>query len=228
MNTEIKYTNAMIKVSANQNFEEEGTNPFQIGFQVSPMPLVAGDHYCAECYVRLNKEHPEVKLMIHEFISGAYQAKALDDFILTSYENGSIEVDIIVERFLCNSKIEFHGVKITDDHMLIEEPVVFTVKFYNSDWEHEEDAMIPDTLVGKVEYCKEDNVWLWLIPKYHTSLQHVILSVQTEFENPYLVISPCLDIIVDFKLNTYQYDNSRYDLLRGEGKIQKLFASVIG
>ena len=204
MDTEIKYTNAMITLTSKQNFEEEGTNPFQIGFKVTDMPLVAGEHYCTESYVRLNKEHPEVKIIIHEFILGAYQAKALDDFMLTSYEDGSIEVDIIVERFLCNSEIEFHGINITDEHMVIEEPVVFTVKFYNTNWESEEDARIPDTLVGNVEYYEEDNIWLWLIPKFHTDLQHIILTIQSEFENSYLLISPYLDVIVDLNLDIFK------------------------
>ncbi len=227
MDTEIKYTNAMITLTANQNFEEEGTNPFQISLQVTPMPLVAGEHYCTESYVRLNKEHPEVKIIIHEFILGAYQAKALDDFMLTSYEDGSIEVDIIVERFLCNSEIEFHGINITDEHMVIEEPVVFTVKIYNSDWESEEDAGLPYDLVGKVEYCEEDNIWLWLIPKVHTDLQYIILTIQSEFDNPYLIISPCLDIIVDFRLDISKYDLSRYDNIRSNDNIKKLFDSMV-
>ncbi len=227
MNTEIKYTNAMITLAANQNFEEEGTNPFQIGFKVTDMPLVAGEHYCTESYVRLNKEHPEVKIIIHEFILGAYQAKALDDFMLTSYEDGSIEVDIIVERFLCNSEIEFHGINITDEHMVIEEPVVFTVKFYNTNWESEEDARIPDTLVGKAEYYEEDNIWLWLIPKFHTDLQHIILTIQSEFENSYLLISPYLDVIVDLNLDIFKYDLSRYDNIRSRDNIKKLFDSMV-
>lgn len=211
MDAEIKYTNAMITLSANQNFEEEGTNPFQIGFQVTPMPLVANEHYCVESYVRLNKEHPEVKIIIHEFMLGAYQAKAIDDFLLTSYENGSIEVDIIVERFLCNSELEFHGLKITDEHMLVEEPVVFTIKFYNSGWASDEDAVIPECLNGKTVYSKEDDVWLWLIPKLHTDLEFLTSYLIAEFDNPYLIISPMLDIILDFKLNTSTYDNSFYD-----------------
>ena len=227
MDTEIKYTNAMIMLNANQNFEEEGTNPFQIGFKVTDMPLVAGEHYCTESYVRLNKEHPEVKIIIHEFILGAYQAKALDDFMLTSYEDGSIEVDIIVERFLCNSEIEFHGINITDEHMVIEEPVVFTVKFYNTNWESEEDARIPDTLVGNVEYYEEDNIWLWLIPKFHTDLQHIILTIQSEFENSYLLISPYLDVIVDLNLDIFKYDLSRYDNIRSNDNIKKLFDSMV-
>ena len=91
-----------------------------------------------------------------------------------------------------------------------------TVKCYNSYWESEEDAGMPDSLVGKVEYYEEDNIWLWLIPKFHTDLQSVILAIRTKFDNPYLIISPFLDVIVDFSLNTSKYDYSIYDTIRSK------------
>lgn len=82
----------------------------------------------------------------------------------------------------------------------------YLVKILNSGWETVTDADLLEDVKGDIVYDKENNLFIWLIETTEVSFQTLICMLITEFENPYLVITPNLEIIMDFKLDVTQYE----------------------
>lgn len=87
------------------------------------------------------------------------------------------------------------------------------VKIFNHDWNKDtpEDYSV-GVLKGRSIYViEEDKEYVvWLIEKDSITLQDLLLHLMCEFENPYLIIEPTLnlDIILDFKLKSELYDGT--------------------
>lgn len=76
---------------------------------------------------------------------------------------------------------------------------------------------------GDVYHDVEHDMYIWKIPTSVISFQSLIAKIIAEFDNPYLVISPDLEIILDFKLDTTKLEtlNSKHD--RSVDEVKQLF-----
>lgn len=81
------------------------------------------------------------------------------------------------------------------------------VKFYD---ELCENLLIEDYPItyGTGKVSKENNYIKWSIDKDSCSLNDLITELISEFENPYLIISPELEVILDFRFKSEKYENS--------------------
>lgn len=80
---------------------------------------------------------------------------------------------------------------------------------------------------GDVYYDVEHEMFIWKIPTSEISFQALIAKIIEEFDNPYLIISPDLEIILDFKMDTSKVRelNSKYD--RSVEQVKELYNVIL-
>lgn len=93
-----------------------------------------------------------------------------------------------------------------------------------------EDGVVTDLIDGihgDVYYDVEHDMYIWKIPTSELSFQSLVAKIIEEFDNPYLIITPNLEIILDFKMNTEVYEklNSKHD--RSVEQVKELYNILI-
>lgn len=85
----------------------------------------------------------------------------------------------------------------------------YTVKIFDSltNYLELEDYPVPNYVDGVA--VKDGNCVTWHIYKESTSFEDLVKNIIADFDNPYLLITPDLDIILDFRLSVdeNQYNN---------------------
>lgn len=70
----------------------------------------------------------------------------------------------------------------------------------------EEDFPLPNIFKGR--YKIENKKITWLIEKENNTLEEIIDFLISEFDNPYLIITPTKDIILNFRMQTDIYEEN--------------------
>lgn len=181
-------------------------------------------------------EYAAMRNMYTKVIADIQKIFALEKIELSRDDINKIS-DICCE---CISKCESrYGMHVKDFEDYLSDAVLtikgedngkpkYLVKFLNSNWEAIDGAEIIDNIKGDIVYDKKNDIIIWIIEASVVSYQSLICKLIEEFDNPYLIISPNFEIILDFNLNTeYSYKFRNINSEPSEKVVKELFNFII-